>query len=30
MELTVGEAVELEFTVTETIITNETKTYFGE
>ncbi len=30
MEITVGETVEVEFTVTETIITNETKTYFGE
>ena len=30
MELTVVETVEVEFTVTETIITNETKTYFGE
>lgn len=30
MAITVGETVEVEFTVTETIITNETKTYFGE
>lgn len=30
MAIAVGETVEVEFTVTETIITNETKTYFGE
>ncbi len=30
MGIVVGETVEVEFTVTETIITNKTKTYFGE